>query len=316
MSRVRQIYSKSLSTKEICEQFILQKQAEGVAKRTIEDYKYHINNFFKITNAEIYDYENLDILVKSYFVESAKLAPITFNTRRKILKTFFKWLTVNKYIPQNPMLEIPKRKEDEQPRAIDELTLKDLLTCPNLKTFSGVRDYALIILTMDTGIRPFEATQLTIKEFNLKSFEVFIPAAVAKTRIARTLPLTPITAEAIKNLYAARHPNWNDQIPLFCTENGTLLTRFQWSRRLRQYSEKIGVSVTPYTLRHSFGTIFLRLGGNAFNLQKLMGHTTLTMTRKYIALNQNDLYQQHSIASPVNILVNRKGRVRNINSSR
>lgn len=121
-------------------------------------------------------------------------------------------------------------------------------------------------------------------------------------------------AESVKNLYAIRHPNWNDQVPLFCTENGGILTRFQWSRRLRQYSEKLEVPVTPYTLRHSFGTIFLRLGGNAFSLQKLMGHSTLTMTRRYIALNESDLRQQHSIASPVNILVNKKGRVRNINS--
>ena len=314
MSRVRQIHQKSLSTKEIREKFILSKQVEGLAERTIEDYKYHTNNFFKLTNAEIYDYEELKTAVQSYFIESAKLSPITFNTRRKALKTFFAWLKKNDYIPNDPMSDIPKRKEDEQPRAVGENTLKELLSLPNLKTFSGVRDYALIVLTMDTGVRPFEATQLTIKEFNLRSFEVLVPAHVAKTRIARTLPLTPISVDAIKNIYSIRHPDWNDQVPLFCTENGTTLTRFQWSRRLRQYSEKLQVPVTPYTLRHSFGTIFLRLGGNAFSLQKIMGHSTLTMTRRYIALNQNDVHQQHSIASPINVLVNKKGRVRNINS--
>lgn len=314
MSRVRQIQQKNLTFQEIYERFILFVQAKGLSTRTIEDYKYHLQNFLNTTQADINDPEKLNDAVNQYFILSSKLAPITYNTRRKKLKTFFTWLVKNNYIKTNPMNEIPKRKEDEQPRAINESTLKELLALPNTKTFSGIRDYTLIIFSMDTGIRPFEATQLTIKEFNLKSFEVLVPAHIAKTRISRTLPLNPITVEAIKKLYSVRHPDWGEHVPLFCTENGTLLTRFQWSRRLRQYSDKLGVSITPYTLRHSFGTIFLRLGGNVFNLQKLMGHTTLTMTRRYIALNQNDLQRQHAIASPINILVNRRGRVRNINS--
>lgn len=312
MSRVRQITQKELTANEIYEKFILAKQAEGLANRTIEDYKYHLINFFQTTNVNIFNQEQLNEAIQKYFIQSAKLAPITYNTRRKKLITFFTWMKKHQYIQNNPMSEIPKRKEDELPRAIDINTLKELLNLPDLKTYSGIRDFALIILTMDNGIRPSEATHLTIKDFNFKSFEVIIPAHIAKTRISRTLPLRPTSVDAIKKLLSVRHPHWNEQVTVFCTENGTILTRFQWSRRLRQYSEKLNVSVTPYTLRHSFSTIYLKLGGNAFNLQKMLGHTTMTMTRRYVVVSQNDLHNQHEIASPLNILINQKGRVRKV----
>ncbi|TCL72338.1 site-specific recombinase XerD [Hydrogenispora ethanolica] len=312
MERVRSIKQKNLTFEEVYDRFILFKQSQGLADRTINDYRYHISNLFKTKNVDLKDIENLRFEIQKYFVSSSKLSAITFNSRRKSLKCFFSWLLEQGYILENPMDEIKKRKEDEQPRAVNEVTLQELLRLPNLKTFGGLRDYSLIIFTMDTGIRPSEAFGLTIKEFNLKSFEVHIPAEIAKTRISRTLPLNVTTVDVVKKLHSVRHPSWRDNVPLFCTEVGTPLTRFSWSRRLRKYSEKLGVSVTPYSLRHSFGTIFLRLGGNAFNLQKLMGHTTLTMTRRYITLTEKDLHQQHSLASPINILVTRKNRVRKI----
>ena len=312
MNRVRTLKQKNLSFEDVYERFILSKQSQGLADRTIKDYKDHIANLNKFGKIELHDSDSLIHLVERYFASSSKLSAITFNSRRKVLMVFFAWLLSQGYISDNPMVSIKKRKEDEQPRAINEKTLEELLTLPDMKTYSGVRDYALILFSMDTGTRPSEATQLTIKDFNLKSYETNIPAKVSKTRIARTVPLNPLTVDIIKKLYSVRHPNWRDEAPLFCTEIGTPLTRFSWSRRLRIYSKKLGVTVTPYSLRHSFGTIFLRLGGNAFNLQRIMGHTTLTMTRRYIALTEKDLQQQHSLASPINILVTRKNKVRKI----
>jgi site-specific recombinase XerD len=43
---------------------------------------------------------------------------------------------------------------------------------------------------------------------------------------------------------------------------------------------------------------FLRNGGNLFELQQLMGHTDLTVLRRYVALAEADLAQAHRTASP------------------
>jgi site-specific recombinase XerD len=312
-TRVRNIkQAVNTNWKDVLENFILAKKAQGLAERTINDYRYHISNLFKDSDLSLTNYEAVKLLVLHYFAGSSDLAPITFNTRLKTLKVFFKYLVSEKIIPENPITSIKKRKEDNKPRAVDEETLKKLLSLPDLTKFSGMRDYCLILLTLDTGIRPSESFGLKMKDFNLKSFEVRIPANVEKTRVSRTLPLNSLTVEAIKKLQLIHHSAWGEEVPLFCSENGTQYNSRGWSRRLKKYSREIGVSITPYTLRHSFALIFLRLGGNSFALQRELGHTTLTMTKRYVALTESDLKQQHFIASPLNSLVTKKNRVRNI----
>jgi len=51
-------------------------------------------------------------------------------------------------------------------------------------------------------------------------------------------------------------------------------------------------------MRHSAAEEFPRYGGDAFALQELLGHTTLTVTREYVALVEQDLQDAHRKASP------------------
>lgn len=64
-------------------------------------------------------------------------------------------------------------------------------------------------------------------------------------------------------------------------------------------------------MRHVFALMFLRNGADAFSLQRMMGHTTMEMTRRYVNLAQSDVKEQHAQASPINKLMpmrNRAGR--------
>jgi integrase len=71
--------------------------------------------------------------------------------------------------------------------------------------------------------------------------------------------------------------------------------------------KKLGTRFHPYALRHAFSIMFLRGKGSAFALQMMLGHVDMTMTKRYVRLTNNDLKEQHSIASPVNrILPNTK----------
>ena len=312
MTRVRKVMPQAKSRWEEClDYFLLFKKAQGLAERTLNDYKEHVQKFFNTTQASIEDYNGLKLAVLKYFAESATLSPYTFNTRRKLLKVFFAWAVDEGIITANP-INVKKRKEDEVPRAVNQELIVKLLTLPDQTTFGGLRDYALLILTMDAGIRPREAAGLKIKDLNLTSLEVKIPAEIAKTRVSRTLPISIITVEAIRKLISARHPEWGENVTLFCNEYGITLTRFAWAGRMRKYSEQLGTSIQPYSLRHTFAIMYLRQGGNAFSLQRMLGHTTLTMTKRYVAITESDLIQQHAIASPINTLVPKKNRVRKI----
>jgi integrase/recombinase XerD len=291
---------------------MLYKKAQGLAERTLKDYEYNISLFFRHYPKALNDEKSLELAVFEYFANMGDKSPYTFNSRRKNLNTFFGWLKEKGVIEENPIRHIKHREEEKLPRACDEETLAKLLQAPDKSTFAGLRDYTLIVLTLDTGIRPSEAFGLLKQNFDLEAGQMEIPADVSKTRKRRILPILPQTTVAIAELIQARHQYWPDTVPVFCTETGGKLTKNQWARRLKKYSEKIGKSVTPYQLRHSFAIMFLRNRGSAFHLQQMLGHTTMEMTEKYVYLSQRDVDEVHFSASPLNTLLPPRKRMRKV----
>ncbi|MDI9462497.1 MAG: site-specific integrase [Bacillota bacterium] len=118
-----------------------------------------------------------------------------------------------------------------------------------------MRDYALILLTLDTGIRPGEALALLPHDVNFSALEMRIRAEIAKTRISRTLPIHPITANTIKELLSARPKEWQSNAPVFCSNEGKKMNITSWGDRLEMYSKEIGVHIRPYDLRHVFALV-------------------------------------------------------------
>jgi site-specific recombinase XerD len=167
-------------------------------------------------------------------------------------------------------------------------------------TYIGLRDYICIALSFDIGIRPSEMEQLLITDFNFSASQFTIRAEISKTRVARTLPLNRKLTPLIQKLYSMREDNdWDDDIPIFANWNGKPLNRFSWRRRLIHYYERIGVKVTPYSLRHSSAIESLRNGANAFYVQTMLGHLDMNTTKIYVDLVESDLEEGHNISSPL-----------------
>lgn len=299
------------SWEELLYDFITYKRVQGISEQTASDYERHVKLFFKRYPDSWESPNQLKTGLHDYLREEIK--PATFNNRLVYLRTFFKWCVENEFLNENPIANIKKRKDEGRVVNIDAEVLRKLLDMPDQKTFTGLRDYALILLTLDSGIRPKEALSLIPVDFNPRATEIYIPAKVAKTRVSRTLPISDPTVRAIRKLISVRPPEWGDETPIFCTWEGNQLTRHTWGDRIEYYSNKLGVHIRPYDLRHCFALEYLRGGASAFVLQRTLGHTDMKMTKRYISLLNDDLKVDHAKASPLNNLLSKTKRMKSIN---
>lgn len=272
------------------EQFLLWKKAQGISEQSMKDYKEHVNRFFR-------RYPDANDPVASHALERSaydylgedNIKPDTYNNRLVYLSTFLKWCVDKGMMEYNPLLNYKKRKAEGRIVNIDENVIRQLLMLPDTSTYTGLRDQALIMFFLDTGIRPKEAFAFRELDFNIKALEVEVRQETAKTKASRTLHYSPETANIISELLTVRPEEWDDSVPVFCTYEGNKLNRHSWGDRIEFYAKKLGTHIVPYDLRHSFAILFLRQGGNALALQCMLGHVDLTMTKRYVALTNNDL---------------------------
>ena len=289
----------------LLEEFLLFKTAQNLAEKTVSTDAKILKIFFK-------RYPLAKKNPKKYALQflSEDIKPATYNLRLNSLKSFFNYCVQEGHMEESPLCNMKKRKAAPRIVDVDMDVLKKLLSLPDKQSFTGLRDYAMILLALDTGIRPKESSTLREEDINLSSLQLIIKAENAKTRQTRTLPMSKVTAKAIEKFLSYKPSNWRNSW-LFCTYEGHKLHEDTFRHRLNYYSKILGVKIRPYDLRHAFALNFLRNEGNVFALQRTMGHSDLSMTKRYLALTHEDLKIQHEKASPVNALVT--NRIRKVN---
>ncbi|CRK82997.1 site-specific integrase/recombinase [Neobacillus massiliamazoniensis] len=105
--------------------------------------------------------ENVILYLRKY--KGAKV--ISVNTRLRALRAFFNFLHKEKHILKNPFEHITLLKDRKHIKAtFTKDQLKKLFAQPDLKTFTGVRDYTIMLLLLETGIRANEAKGLTLAD--------------------------------------------------------------------------------------------------------------------------------------------------------
>jgi site-specific recombinase XerD len=290
-------------------EFLEWKKNNGVTKYLLDSMRRALTSFLReYPYCDINDLKGISKGIQAFLRE--KNAGY-YNKQLQALSQFFEYLRLeNELITENPCKGMKYRGE---PLRIIDHEIKDILALlkkPNKTTFTGLRDYAFMILALDTGIRPYEAFQL--RPSNISKTCVMIEEKVSKTRQPRILPISIQTFHAISRLISVRHATWDKDGYIFCSWSGERLDTRSLQIRFRKYSKSVGVTITPYHLRHVFALTFVRNGGDVFALQRIMGHSKLDMTRHYVNLVQTDIVNSHAKASPLAIFLNENHRVRNL----
>lgn len=278
--------------------FLAWKKAQGAAPRTLQGYNEIISLFFR-RFPTAWSATCRECITA--FLSQDGISATTHNMRLKSLRPFFDYAAREGAFTESPAAEFRMRR-GETPRIVDHDMgdMKRLLDVIGTDTFPTLRDTALLLFSLDSGIRPTEALQLRPSDIDTHLRRAAIRAATAKTRQARTVYFSERTADMVDRLLQVRPEEWDNAVPVFCTSYGGEWNTHAWTVQLRRYAEKAGLKrFSAYDLRHQFAIQYLRNGGDVFTLQRNMGHSTLSMTERYLALSDEDVRRGHEKASPV-----------------
>ncbi|MEV5028486.1 tyrosine-type recombinase/integrase [Paenibacillus sp. LPE1-1-1.1] len=233
------------------------------------------------------------------------LSPRTVNNIIRNMKVFFNYLMKERVITHSPLDVINYQKEEKETFELftDEDVLK-LLSAPNRRVYTGHRDYCMMLLLIDGGLRIKEMTSLKISDIDFKLRQVTVRAEVSKTNTTRVIPLSQRTIKEIEKLIEYMNVEMNDY--LWLTQFGNRYFGDTFAKMLKLYAKRVGVTgarVSPHTFRHYMAVKFLRGGGDPIALARILGHTSLSMTQVYVRFTGMDLREQHDKASPVTSLL-------------
>jgi integrase/recombinase XerD len=212
----------------------------------------------------------------------------TVRTRLACIIAFLHFLMEQDVVPGSLLKRRIKLKlPDTLPRAINPADLRKLLS-----VIEEIRDRALILLLLRTGIRIGEALGLTVNDLDIKDRKVHLFEG-EKNSMGRVVYLSDDALFAIK-LWLRRRDK-NKEFVFYGRSNGHLC--YSSGRGLFvKYLKKAGLDQKGYTvhcLRHTFASELLNAGMRLECLQQLLGHQDIEVTRRYARLTDTTREQEY-----------------------
>jgi len=302
---------KELTLSQAIEGYFIYANARRLSAQTLNGYQWALNKFETYLGADPPFASITARDVRTFLNSLPGLTNTSLIGVRAGLSALWSWGTNEGLVPGNIIkeTEAPKpEKRDVIPFTQSEL--QQLLTaCDRTKAYrrpgkrlcdntraTALRDRAIVTLLIDTGIRASELCSLTLRDADFQNHRIVV---MGKGRKERHIPISPRTEQALWR-YLATRDDKKPVAPLLATSTGRRLNRFNLHGLLELAGDRAGVgNVYPHRFRHTFAITFLRNGGNVFALQRILGHESLTMVNKYLAIAQTDLQAAHRDASPV-----------------
>jgi site-specific recombinase XerD len=277
--------------------FLLSRQAMMCTDRTIDWYRYILGKIIEwLVEHNVNEPEQISNKhVRAFLGEMAErgCADSYMHSYARAMKTFSRFMLEEEYISKQISFPMPKLVEKHR-RVYDENQVRQILTA-----CQDNRETAFIRLMVDTGLRNAEVRNINWGDLDISSGVVRIHKG--KGRKARIVVVGLNTRRAL--LKYRREVDNSDGKPVIQTESGTRFTEAGLRSWLNRLGKRAKIHITPHALRRTFATLSLKAGMNVFQLQALMGHATLEMTRHYVRILDEDLVNSHEAYGPIDNLI-------------
>ena len=285
---------------------------KGFSKNTEEAYRNDLSQLQSFIaeqaskNGEIPSWEQFgrqQMLSYMLTLKEKKYASTTLARKIAAAKSFFKFLTEEHKVQQNPTDNIASLKVGRAlPKPISVAQARRLLEEPAKNTSTEAkRDKAMLELLYASGMRVSELVALNLGDVDISGGYV---RCFGKGHKERMIPIYPRAAQSIDEYLKESRPhivqNRSDEKALFLNVRGERLTRQGLWQILKGYARdaNLEVEVTPHTLRHSFATHMLNGGADLRMVQELLGHANISTTQVYTHLTSEHVRNTYNKSHP------------------
>jgi len=242
------------------------------------------------------------------------MEPTTTGRKLSALRSFYKFLVREEYVPNNPFsgLHLPK-KGNYLPTVLSAAEVDQLIAAPHAMAgkketvfdeYVPARDTAILETLYSTGMRIGELVSLTEDRIDILSG---IVSVLGKGKKERLCPLGRPAERALQNALSMRGEVWaslgitgDKRNVIFLNKHGGAITARSIERMLKKYVAYCGLKpgISPHALRHSFATHLLDNGADLRSVQELLGHASLSTTQIYTHVSIEKLKRVYEDAHP------------------
>ncbi|MGB2580167.1 MAG: site-specific integrase [Minisyncoccia bacterium] len=219
----------------------------------------------------------------------------TIRTYWSKLNSFFEWLRLRGYMEVNPlsMIKTAAPVYDDK-KAVEKDGMRKIITAITLHSSNSLllkRDMLMLNILLFCGLRRSELISLEVRDVDIEKRTLTIRAETSKSKRTRVMPINPPLMMHLQEYILERNKRRFKTPYLLVSGNedrGLSVHGLKhWVKRLNDLS---GVRFHLHQFRHSFACELAKRNVNAVNMQKLMGHSDLRMTERYVrSLTVDDL---------------------------
>jgi len=305
------------------EEFLVDRQSISCKANTIKFYRTQLGQV--VRSLAKHSIEHVDGLTRSsmriFFAEQSErvqkgeIRRVSVTAYDRSLRAFCRFCVAEGWMDSDPMkarprLKAPKTMPDTW--TFDEVAML-IETCDSSP--KGVRDRAIMLLWLDTGLRVGEMVNLTPDDVELEPERgrVLVRAELkgSKSNRDRIVPFWTGTANALRQWLTIRPPEAD---ALFVALSGgrnlstDRLTSDGFHQIMRRRVKQAGVPKKRHLChiwRHTFAKQYVEAGGDLETLRRILGHSQLETVMIYLGFSPDDIANKHFQLSPVRQLFNK-----------
>jgi site-specific recombinase XerD len=306
-------------------QYELSNYADGKSPKTIGWYSDILKSYLRYRKENVYpdNLSNFNIdSVREYILylrrkpkfaghpftpeQGETVSAQTIRGHVRALKAFSTWLYRSGHTRQNRLqfLKLPKAPV----RLMEVLTpeeIEKIISTIDKHSPTGIRNHAIFVTALDTGLRAAEMASITVGQLNMKGGFIKV---IGKGNKERIVPIGEFVRMTLWHYVTHVRPDHSDSHcdSLFLSRHGQAITPNTIKLVFTRLAKSSGVErLHAHLCRHTFAVNYLLNGGDIFSLREILGHTSLEMVNHYVHFTTAQITGQHHKYSPMDRLKRR-----------